>query len=692
MASSTQHYPAVEPNPNFAKLEEEILKFWAESRAFETSVENRPANGDAYVFYDGPPFANGLPHYGHLLTGYVKDAIARYHTMRGKRVERRFGWDCHGLPAEMGAEKELGISGRAAIQGYGIDRFNEHCRTSVMKYTSEWEYYVKRQGRWVDFKNDYKTMDTPFMESVLWAFSELYKKGLVYESMRVMPYSWAAETPVSNFETRIDNATREREDKAAYVKFKLKPEVDPANAAGIFFEVDDVYLVAWTTTPWTLPSNLGLAVGDLEYARYETSNPKTKKRERFVAAKSYMPKLLKDLEAQGYLAVRVSDGLPLNDDSKLVFSSVNRDDLIGLAYEPLFPYFADTKNAFRVLDGGDAVTEGEGTGVVHMASGFGEVDQKICEANGIEVIVPVDEKGRFDERIYDIPWEKAGNTSPAGGGSEREAIRGGGSVHWQDFPDVSAINAEAELVADMDRVQDICNASLAIRNKLNIRVRQPLKSIRIATDTDIANQWRKKYGTLIADVIKDEVNVKWVEEGNMYVEDVATKKLTINSAVLGKRLPQKMKQILPASKKGEWEVSADGKITIAGEQLQKDEYQLSLDPKPEYADKAQPLSTNDALVILDTTITPELEAEGRARDVVRMVQQARKDSGLDVSDRIALALDVPPAFQSAIKAHADYIKEQTLAISIAEGKATSDKQITQELDGETFTIGISKAA
>lgn len=260
----SKHYPDIEANPDFAKLEEEILAFWKTDGTFEKSVTARDAK-NAYVFYDGPPFANGLPHYGHLLTGYVKDAIARYQTMNGKRVERRFGWDCHGLPAEMGAEKELGISGRAAIQNFGIDKFNAHCRTSVMKYTADWEYYVNRQGRWVDFQNDYKTMDTPFMESCLWAFKRLYDDGLIYESMRVMPYSWAAETPVSNFETRIDNATREREDKAAYVKFRLKdnPKIRSIEGAKNF------YLLAWTTTPWTLPSNLALAVhSDFTYGAH----------------------------------------------------------------------------------------------------------------------------------------------------------------------------------------------------------------------------------------------------------------------------------------------------------------------------------------------------------------------------------------------------------------------------------------
>jgi isoleucyl-tRNA synthetase len=209
----TRPYPEVPTQPRLPELETRILAHWREHDIFRRSVEARPAGPDGaneFVFYDGPPFANGLPHYGHLLTGYVKDVVPRYQTMRGRRVERRFGWDCHGLPAEMEVEKELGVAGRAAIQAYGIERFNAHCRSSVMKYTAEWERYVERQARWVDFANDYKTMDLSYMESVMWAFSELWKKGLVYESYRVMPYSWAAETPVSNFETRIDDSYRER--------------------------------------------------------------------------------------------------------------------------------------------------------------------------------------------------------------------------------------------------------------------------------------------------------------------------------------------------------------------------------------------------------------------------------------------------------------------------------------------------
>jgi isoleucyl-tRNA synthetase len=387
----TQHYPNTEANPDFAKQEEFTQTFWAENRIFETSVAQRPAD-NAYVFYDGPPFANGLPHYGHLLTGYVKDAIARYQTMNGKRVERRFGWDCHGLPAEMGAEKELGISGRAAIQDYGIGKFNEHCRESVMKYTSDWEYYVSRQGRWVDFKNDYKTMDTPFMESCLWAFSELYKKGLIYESMRVMPYSWAAETPVSNFETRIDNATREREDKAAFVKFKLNKEEFEKRYPGL--GASDYYMIAWTTTPWTLPSNLALAVNEkMAYTAERAVDGNV-----YIFAESQSEKIGRFIKFTG---ARWAEDPQSNSEDGVSLTLAGKN-FIGLTYEPLFPYFAETENAFKVLDGSEFVTDGDGTGIVHMASGFGEVDQACCSANGIPTIVEVDEKGRFTDAMFDL--------------------------------------------------------------------------------------------------------------------------------------------------------------------------------------------------------------------------------------------------------------------------------------------------
>ncbi|HEX2062811.1 MAG TPA: class I tRNA ligase family protein, partial [Acidimicrobiales bacterium] len=199
-------YPEVPQQPGFPGVEKRVLDWWAADDTFRASVEQREAGGNEFVFYDGPPFANGLPHYGHLLTGFVKDVVPRYQTMRGRRVERRFGWDCHGLPAEMEAEKELGITGHVDITAYGIARFNEACRTSVLRYTREWESYVTRQARWVDFANDYKTLDLPYMESVMWAFKRLWDEGLIYEGYKVLPYCWKCETPLSNFETRLDDA------------------------------------------------------------------------------------------------------------------------------------------------------------------------------------------------------------------------------------------------------------------------------------------------------------------------------------------------------------------------------------------------------------------------------------------------------------------------------------------------------
>jgi isoleucyl-tRNA synthetase len=350
-----QPYPDVAQQPGFPSVEARILARWAEDDTFRASVEQRPAGANEYVFYDGPPFANGLPHYGHLLTGYVKDAVPRYRTMRGRRVERRFGWDCHGLPAEMEAEKELGISGHVAITAYGIDRFNDACRTSVLRYTKEWQSYVTRQARWVDFSHDYKTLDLPYMESVMWAFKQLWDKGLIYEGYKVLPYCWECETPLSNFETRLDDAYRDRDDPTLTVWFELE---------------NGDRLLAWTTTPWTLPSNLALAVGpDIEYGAYA-------------------------LDGHRYLtAGEPPEGAEPAD-------TVRGSELVGLSYAPLFPFFADTPNAFKVL-GADFVSTEEGTGVVHIAPGFGEDDQRVSEAHGIPVVVPVDEHARFTAEVPD---------------------------------------------------------------------------------------------------------------------------------------------------------------------------------------------------------------------------------------------------------------------------------------------------
>ena len=366
-------YPDVDPSPNLPALEQRVLDSWERDETFQRSIDQREAGergSNEFVFYDGPPFANGLPHHGHLVTGYIKDIIPRYQTMRGRRVERRFGWDCHGLPVEMLAEKELGVAGHKAITDYGIDRFNEYCMSSVFRYTGEWETYVKRSARWVDFENDYKTLELPYMESIIWAVKQLHEKGLLYEGYKVMPYSWAAETVLSNFETRQDDAYRDRQDPAITVRFELEP------ASGDDRPTD---LLAWTTTPWTLPSNLALAVGpDLDYAVFELDG------RNVILGEGTVAKYEKELEG----ASRVG--------------SVKGSELVGRTYTPLFPFFENTENAFRVLSA-DFVDTEEGTGVVHMAPGFGEDDMEVCRANDVPTVVPVDDTGRFTSEVP--TWE-----------------------------------------------------------------------------------------------------------------------------------------------------------------------------------------------------------------------------------------------------------------------------------------------
>ena len=375
----TTPYPPADPKPKFPAIEEEVLAYWASKDTFQHSIDARPVDKE-FVFYDGPPFANGLPHYGHLVTGYVKDIVPRYQTMRGNRVERRFGWDCHGLPAEMQTEKELGISGRKNIIEYGIDKFNAHCREAVLRYTGEWEQYVTRQARWVDFQNDYKTMDITFMESVLWAFKELWKKGLIYQDHRVVPYSWAVESPLSNFETRLDNSYRPRQDPAITVTFTLdadssgmKPEAKWPAAVGDSDKPTKI--LVWTTTPWTLPSNLALAVGaEIEYSIYEEADA------RFVIGSALVGKYEKQLGD----AVKVG--------------TILGKDLVGRTYSPLFDFFADTPNAFRVI-AADFVSTEDGTGVVHIAPGFGEDDLVASTVAGIPIVCPVDSAGKFTKEV-----------------------------------------------------------------------------------------------------------------------------------------------------------------------------------------------------------------------------------------------------------------------------------------------------
>ncbi len=387
-----ESYPAVPAQADFPDLEKQVLARWAADDTFAASVAARPGGSNEYVFYDGPPFANGLPHYGHLLTGFVKDAVPRYQTMRGRRVERRFGWDCHGLPAEMEAEKELALAGRAEILRYGVGRFNDYCRALVQRTTDDWQRYVTRQARWVDFAHDYKTMDVDYMESVLWAFKSLWEKGLAYEGYRVLPYCWECETPLSNFETRQDDAYRPRVDPAVTVAFDVDPEGPGGGSStggGTSPISQRLRLLVWTTTPWTLPSNLAVAVGpDVDYVVYDVDGALT-----VVAA-----------ARAGEYAALLGEGPPV--------ATVTGAELVGRSYRPLFAFFAHAPGAFRVL-AGDFVSTEEGTGIVHLAPGFGEDDQRVCEENGIAVVCPVDDRGRFSAEVPPYAGQQVFDANPA---------------------------------------------------------------------------------------------------------------------------------------------------------------------------------------------------------------------------------------------------------------------------------------
>ena len=1042
----SQPYPDVPQQPDFPEIEERVGARWRQERTFQASVEARdagPNGSNEYVFYDGPPFANGLPHYGHLLTGYVKDIVPRYQTMRGRRVERRFGWDCHGLPAEMEAEKELGVSGRLAIIDYGIEAFNDHCRRSVLQYTEQWQETVSRAGRWVDFSNDYKTMDIPYMESVLWAFKELWDKGLLYEGYKVMPFSWAAQTPVSNFETRMDDAYRERQDPAVTVRFELVPD-------GGETPTD---LLAWTTTPWTLPSNLALAVGpEIEYAVLELDGRRV---------------ILGDALVERFAA-------ELGEAERV--GTVKGSTLAGRSYRPLFPYFESHENAFRVLTA-DFIDVEEGTGVVHMAPGFGEDDMDVCDRAGIGVVVPVDEAGLFTsevtdyagqhvhdankaiirdlkergrllrhdtivhsyphcwrtgtpliyramnswyvrvsalkdqlirnnqeinwipgnvkdglfgkwlegardwsisrnrfwgspipvwksddpeypridvygsiaelERDFGVPvtdlhrpaidelvrpnpddpsgksmmrripdvldcWFESGSMpyaqvhypfenrewfddhfpsdfiveyvaqtrgwfytmfvlgtalfdKPAfkncichgvmvgadgqklskrlrnypepeevfrthgsdamrwylcsssvlrggelrvdgkaigevaraallpmwnawyffslyanadgiragdpgegmtvldryalaktrelvetvqghldayeiasacraviafldalnnwyirrsrprfwndDGGDDKQAaydtlgtalrmltrvtapllpfladeiysgLTGGESVHLTDWPDADALPADAALVADMDTVRDVCSTGLSMRRQENIRVRQPLPKV------TIAGSGVERLAPFL-DLIEDEMNVKQVELS----EDIAAFadfRLQVNARAIGPRLGGETKNVIAASKRGEWTRTDDGNVEVAGQVLTPDEFEFRLDAKDGVS--CQALDSGEMIVVVDFELSEELVQEGLARDVVRLVQQARRDAGLHVSDRIRLAMELPDAYRSAVSAFSEYVQENTLATELAldgAGPGANDLQLA----GHEVRVSVTKVA
>ncbi|WP_323792302.1 isoleucine--tRNA ligase [Nocardioides sp.] len=363
---------AVPSNPRFPDIEQRILAFWEADGTFQASVDARDGGTDGsneFVFYDGPPFANGLPHYGHLLTGYVKDLIPRFQTMRGKRVERRFGWDTHGLPAELEAMRLNGIKTTDEIVEMGIDKFNDACRDSVMKYTGEWRDYVTRQARWVDFDNDYRTMNADYMESVMWAFKQLHDKGLVYEGFRVLPYCWNDETPLSNHELRMDDDVyQNRQDPAVTVGYDV---TTPG-------ELQGAKLLVWTTTPWTLPSNLAVMVGEeIDYVVVEHDGT------RYVLAEARVASYARELGEEPEVTWRGTGA-----------------DLVGLTYTPPFSYYAGHENAFRVV-AAEFVTTTDGTGMVHTAGAFGEDDKIVTDRENIEAVMPVGKDGRFTFPVAD---------------------------------------------------------------------------------------------------------------------------------------------------------------------------------------------------------------------------------------------------------------------------------------------------
>lgn len=345
-------------------IEKEILEFWKKDKTFEKSLK-KTEKGKPYIFYDGPPFATGLPHYGHLLASALKDVFPRFFTMKGRYVKRNWGWDCHGLPVESIAEKDLGINSKDEIEKMGIKKFNDHCRSKVLTYTNEWNEYINRIGRWVDWKNGYKTMDTKYIESVWWAFKQLYDKGYLYEGEKILMYCPRCSTPLAKSEISMDNSYKIVKDITVTVKFKMVEE--------------DAYALAWTTTPWTLPSNLALTVNPkLTYAYVKDK----------ADGDTYI--LAKDLISTFYKS----------EDEYTITKEVKGKALEGKKYEPLWPYFKNNPNSFKFLLA-DFVTAEDGTGIVHTAPAFGEDDNVVGRKYKIPMVQPVDENGRFTKEVKD---------------------------------------------------------------------------------------------------------------------------------------------------------------------------------------------------------------------------------------------------------------------------------------------------
>jgi isoleucyl-tRNA synthetase len=1061
--NSTDWSAGVPSSPRFPAIEERVLAYWAEDDTFRASVEQRDPGADGsneFVFYDGPPFANGLPHYGHLLTGYVKDIVPRYETMRGKRVERRFGWDTHGLPAELEAMRLNGIKTTDEIVEMGIDKFNDACRASVLKYTGEWRDYVTRQARWVDFDNDYRTMNPDFMESVLWAFKSLYDKGLVYEGFRVLPYCWNDETPLSNHELRMDDDVyQDRQDPSVTVGFEVTTEGDFAGAK----------LLIWTTTPWTLPSNLAVMVGSaIDYVMVQEYG------DRYLLAEARLPAYSRELGEEPTVVWRGKGA-----------------DLVGLTYNPPFSYYAGHRNAFRVVAADEAVTTTDGTGLVHSAGAFGEVDKEVTDREKIEPVMPVGKDGRFtdpvdeyagmlvfdanlhiidhlktrtgavtpgtvllrretynhsyphcwrcrepliykgveswfvevtkfkqrmlelNEQIRWVPehikdgqfgkwlenardwsitrnrfwgspvpvwksddpaypridvygsfeeierdfgrlplnrdgerdlhrpwvddltrpnpddptgkstmrrvadvldvWFDSGSMSfaqvhypfenkewfdhhfPADfiveyigqtrgwfytlhilatalfdrpafsscishgivlgsdgnkmskslrnypdvrevfdrdgadamrwflmaspilrGGNLivteqgiRDSVRqvmiplwntwyffslyanaegydaegrtdstdpldryllaktrqyvdqltveldgyaiadacettrgfldvltnwyvrrsrerfwegrpeafetlaavldtvcrtvapllpltaeevwrgltGGRSVHLADWPDAAALPADDALVAAMDQVREICSATSALRKAGGLRNRLPLGSLSVVVDDPAALE-------SFTSIVADEVNVKQVRLLAAASPEAASygvsQRLTVNARAAGPRLGKDVQTAIKASKSGDWRVAEDGAVTAGGLALVEGEYSLETVVGGASDDTATGMLPGSGFVVLDTVVTPELAEEGLARDLVRAVQQARRDAGLDVTDRIALAIGGSAAVLAAATAHEDLIRKETLATSYSVDGGAAGTAVTVG-DGEQATVAVARA-
>ena len=362
--------------------EEAILKFWKENKTFEKSLE-QTKSGTPYIFYDGPPFATGLPHYGHLLVSTIKDVFPRFFTMKGMHVKRTWGWDCHGLPIESIAEKNLGITSKNEIEKMGVKKFNDHCRSQVLTYDKDWRTYIEKLGRWVSWEDGYKTMDTNYIESVWWAFQQLYKKNYLYEGEKVLLYCPRCATPLAKSEIAMDNSYKIIKDISVTAKFKLLPNPN--------FELptSDCYALAWTTTPWTLPSNLALTVNpDLTYVFAKDKSDKN----TYLLAKNLLEKFYKSKEEYK------------------ITKELKGKELEGLNYEPLFPYFKDNPNSFKILLA-DFVTAQEGTGIVHTSPAFGEEDNAICRKYKIPSVQPVDETGHFTSEVTDYAGQLVHDTN-----------------------------------------------------------------------------------------------------------------------------------------------------------------------------------------------------------------------------------------------------------------------------------------